>query len=67
MSQQKECTFCKRDGIEPPAMGDRATGSYRRAGTWDTQSRVFNGYVCEMHSDTVDWNKLRYKNGGKQQ
>ena len=64
----KECSFCKREGIEPPAIGTRATGSYRslnheinKQGEYYQPVRVFNGYVCEMHADTVEWVKLTWQ------
>lgn len=58
---EKPCSLCKAEGIEPPALGSKATGSYIREGTWDFRHTVFNGYVCEMHASTISWNKLTWK------
>jgi len=67
MNLVKECSFCKREGIEPPAMGTKANGVYRslthelnRKGEFYQPTKVFNGYICEMHANDVEWIKLRY-------
>lgn len=58
---EKPCTFCTREGITPPASGSRANGSYRQFAVFDVgKPRVFNGYVCEMHADNVDWITLNW-------
>jgi hypothetical protein len=65
---EKPCSFCVREGIDPPATGSKATGVYysdnfeisRRTGQYYRPTLVFNGYVCEMHAQTVEWSKLTW-------
>lgn len=64
---QKPCTFCRKEGIQPPAMGSKATGCYAsdfhqiRNGEFYQPTIVFNGYVCEMHAKDVEWIRLKWK------
>ena len=63
---EKDCSFCKREGLDPPALGSKATGSYRQIGAFEvSHPQVFNGYVCEMHADTIEWIKLNWKTDDK--
>ena len=58
----KPCTFCKKQGINPPAMGNRATGSYRVTGEWETsRPKVFNGFCCDFHADNVEWVSFNWR------
>ena len=65
MNDEKPCTFCQREGKRPAALGHRATGTYIIVGTWGiTQTVRFNGYVCEMHQDNINWvGRLKWLNG----
>ena len=63
--QHKPCSFCKRAGIWPFPYGARATGAYRSdkieinaKGDFYQPVIPFNGYLCDMHANDIDWVKL---------
>lgn len=60
--REETCVFCRREGIEPPAAGSYATGSYRQdTGYGLNRAQPFRGNVCDMHHDTIEWVSFKWR------
>ena len=59
----RPCVFCQWEGVNPPAEGEMATGSYRPIDAFEVGRPLpFRGHVCDMHRNDIEWVSLSEAN-----
>lgn len=54
-----DCHFCRSAGIEPPAEGSYAEGTYFDGIACERPTK-FRGMICDMHKDDLEWIEFRW-------
>ena len=52
------CSFCEAEGLTPPADGSKGIGGFKDYP--EDEPTLFNGHICDMHKDSIDWIEFRW-------